>query len=264
MLVVKTGGRVIKNNLDNIITSLSKYEGKFVLVHGGGDIVSEYSKKLGIEPTFVMSPEGIRSRYTSKDELDVFVMVMSWLNKKMVTQLSKLGRFSVGIAGSDGKIVQASRKKKIVIINERGKKMMIEGGYTGRISKVDVEKLARLLDIFDSVVISPIAIDPEEGTMLNVDGDQMACAISTALKAEYLILLTDVEGVKLNGKVLKDIPVSQGKEIVERIGPGMNRKILMGIDAVSNGVRKVIISSGNVNDPISNAILENGTVIHNG
>ncbi len=60
---------------------MSKYEGKFVLVHGGGDIVSEYSKKLGIEPTFVMSPEGIRSRYTSKDELDVFVMVMSWLNK---------------------------------------------------------------------------------------------------------------------------------------------------------------------------------------
>ncbi len=142
--------------------------------------------------------------------------------------------------------------------------MMIEGGYTGRISKVDVEKLAKLLDIFDSVVISPIAIDPEEGTMLNVDGDQMAYAISTALKVEYLILLTDVEGVKLNGKVLKDIPVSQGKEIVERIGPGMNRKILMGIDAVSNGVRKVIISSGNVNDPISNAILENGTVIHNG
>ncbi len=264
MIVVKTGGRVIKNSLNRLTVSLSKLDGKFVLVHGGGDLVTEYSLKLGVEPKFVMSPEGIRSRYTSKDELDVFIMVMSWINKRIVTELIKLGRSSIGITGADGKVIEGSRKKKIVILNERGKKMIIDGGYTGKITKVDSDKLESILQIFDGIVVSPLIIDQEEGVMLNVDGDQMAYAISTTLKADYLILLTDVEGVILNDKIIRDIPLSKGKEIVKEIGPGMNRKVLMGLDAVEKGVKKVIISSGNVDDPISNALAENGTVIHNG
>ncbi|BBG24576.1 [LysW]-aminoadipate/[LysW]-glutamate kinase [Sulfuracidifex tepidarius] len=264
MIVVKTGGRVIKNNLQNLIKSLSKVNEKFVLVHGGGDLVTEYSMKLGVEPKFVTSPEGIRSRYTSKEELDVFIMVMSWINKRIVTGLVNLGRNPIGITGADGKMVIAQRKKRIVIINERGKKMIIEGGFTGKIKEVDSVKINSLLEHFDSVVMSPLAVDVEEGSMLNVDGDQMAYALSTSLKAEYLILLTDVEGVKLNDTVLKEISTTKSKEIVNQIGPGMNRKVLMGLEAVENGVKKVVISSGIIEDPISNALSENGTVIRNG
>ncbi|MEM4077128.1 MAG: acetylaminoadipate kinase, partial [Metallosphaera sp.] len=85
MIVVKIGGRVVKNALDNIIDSVASYDGKLILVHGGGDIVNDYTKRMGIEPTFVTSPEGIRSRYTSKEELDIYVMVMSLINKRIVT-----------------------------------------------------------------------------------------------------------------------------------------------------------------------------------
>lgn len=88
MIVVKAGGRVIKNNLDKIIESLSNTKEQVIFVHGGGDQVTETSKRLGIEPVFVTSPEGIRSRYTTKEELDVFIMVMSLISRQIISKLA--------------------------------------------------------------------------------------------------------------------------------------------------------------------------------
>jgi len=117
MIVVKAGGRVIKNNFDGLIESIisyvtSKKDSKLIFVHGGGDQVTELSKKLGIEPKFVTSPEGIRSRYTTKEELEVFIMVMSLISRQTVSKVSSYIP-SIGITGADGRSVIAERKRKL-------------------------------------------------------------------------------------------------------------------------------------------------------
>lgn len=260
MIVVKAGGRVIKNNLENIIESLANINDNVIFVHGGGDQVTETSKKLGIEPVFVISPEGIRSRYTTKEELEVFIMVMSLISRQIVSKLSDRKKV-IALTGADGNSVIAERKKRIVIMDERGRKRIIDGGYTGKIKEVNTSLILELLKSFNIIVFAPLAYDPSEKTLLNVDGDQMAFGIATATKADTLVLLSDVEGVLVDGKVVHSLSVNEAKELSKRIGPGMNRKVLMGAEAVENGVKKVVISSGLVNDPISNALKLNGTVI---
>jgi len=260
MIVVKAGGRVIKNNLDKLIESLANLNENAIFVHGGGDQVSETSKRLGIEPVFVTSPEGIRSRYTTKEELEVFIMVMSLISRQIVSKLSDKKK-AIALTGADGSTVVAERKKKIIVIDERGRKRMIDGGFTGKIKEVNASLILDLLKNLNLLVFAPLAYDPSEKTLLNVDGDQMAFAIATAIKADALILLSDVDGVLVDGKVVRNLNKDNAKELSKKIGPGMNRKLLMGAEAIENGVKKVIISSGLVEDPISNALKSNGTVI---
>ncbi|MEM3949359.1 MAG: acetylaminoadipate kinase, partial [Saccharolobus sp.] len=102
MIVVKIGGRVVKNSLDKVILDIVNINDKVILVHGGGDIVTDYTKRLGIEPVFVTSPEGIRSRYTTKEELEVYIMAMSLINKTITSKLCSLGKNAIGITGVDG------------------------------------------------------------------------------------------------------------------------------------------------------------------
>jgi acetylglutamate kinase len=261
MIVVKAGGRVIKQARDKVLESIGRLGEKVILVHGGGDQVTEVSKRMGVEPTFVTSPNGIRSRYTRMEELEVYVMVMGMLNKFMTGYLIKAGKRAFGMTGVDGPTLLAERKKKIVIIDERGKKRIIDGGYTGKVVQVRTESITSILEGVDVVVMSPIAVDKEEGLPLNVDGDQAAFSIASALKAESLVLLTDVEGVLMEGKVVSHLDVSQASELSSKIGPGMNRKLMMAAESVKAGVKRVTISSGLVNDPVAEAINGRGTVI---
>ncbi|MEM3833448.1 MAG: [LysW]-aminoadipate/[LysW]-glutamate kinase [Thermoprotei archaeon] len=261
VIVVKVGGRVIKNNLDKLVKSIVSYQGKLILVHGGGDQVTEYSKRMSIEPKFIMSPEGVVSRYTSREELDVYVMVMSLINKMITSMLIGFGKKVIGVTGVDGPLFTAVRKKKVIIIDERGRKRAIDGGYTGKINDVNFSLLNALLSLVDVVVISPVAIDVSERVPLNVDGDQVAKVIAISGKVEKLIFLTDVDGVIFNNKIVKHFSANEAIEMASKISPGMNRKLLMGSEAVNAGVRKVVISSGLVDDPINNALNDGGTVI---
>ncbi len=265
-IIVKIGGRVLNRNIDSIIKDIAELSKnrKVVLVHGGGDIVSEFCKRLGVEPRFVVSPEGIRSRYTDERELEVYVMVMAGkINKLIVSKFRSLGCRAVGITGADGPTLLAERKKRIVIIDERGRKRVIDGGYTGRIVSIDTELINTLLERGYIVVVSPIAID-SEGTLLNVDGDQVAYTIASALKVESLVILTDVDGVIIDNNIVKEIKTSEINKIIEKVGAGMNRKILMAEKALENGVGKIVIASGNIDNPVTNALRGGGTSIIKG
>lgn len=261
MIVIKVGGRTAQKGFDYIIEDLTKINEKVILVHGGGDQVTSLSQKLGVTPQFVQSPQGIKSRYTSREELEIFIMAMSLINKNFVTALNYKGRKTVGLTGVDGGILKAERKKKIVILDERGKKRIIEGGYTGKVKAVDVDMMKKIMEIYDIAVFAPIAFDDEGGVPLNIDGDQAAFSISSFMKADALILLTDVDGVILEGKVVDKIPSNEAKAYAEKIGPGMNRKVLMASEAILSGVKRVIISSGIRERPIARAISGEGTVI---
>lgn len=262
MIVVKAGGRALIKNRNGILDSIaSRASMGIVFVHGGGDIVTEYSKRMGIEPKFVISPQNIRSRYTDAEEMDVYNMVMSGkINKEIVAYLVSKGLKVVGLSGVDSGMLKAERKKKIVVIDERGRKRVIEGGYTGTITDVNVKLLEELIKDGYLVIISPVAIG-SEGELLNVDGDQAAAMIAKALKADALIILTDVEGLILNGSLVKELTPKEARELLPLIGPGMNRKVMLAADAVDSGVGRCIICSGLSSDPLSSLDSGSGTLI---
>lgn len=265
IVVIKIGGRALERNLDGLVESITRASrcGKIILIHGGGDQVTRVSKALGIEPRFVTSPQGIRSRYTSKEELEVFIMVMSLINKSIVTSLVKRGIRAIGIAGCDGPILEGVRKKQLVIIDERGRKRVIEGGYTGSIGRCHRERLLELLKISDVVVVSPLAIDIEEGVLLNVDGDEAAASIARCIEARGAIFVTDVPGVIIDGNVVREIRESD-KEILGKIGAGMNRKVMAALKYVGESGGKAYICDGTSGDVFEKALNGECTVITKG
>ncbi len=235
-----------------------------IFVHGGGVEVTEIAQKLGKEQRFITSPDGFRSRYTDRDTVDIYTMVMAGkLNKQIVTALESKGVRAIGLCGLDGQLIKAERKKRLVLINERGRRMAIDGGYTGRIEEINTDLLRLLMEAGYLIVVSPVAMS-EEYEPLNVDGDRTAASIAGALKADVLLLLTDIEGLMIEGKTVQRLRSTEAKEILQKIGPGMITKIHAAIEALEQGVREVIISSGTGSTPLSSALSHSvGTAIGN-
>ncbi|MDQ4072774.1 MAG: acetylaminoadipate kinase, partial [Thermoproteota archaeon] len=137
MIVVKLGGSIVEGLHPSIMSDFAEIikKEKIVVVHGGGKEVTNISHKMGKEQRFIVSPEGKRSRYTDEETSIIYTMVMSGkINKQITAMLSKRGIPSVGLTGIDGESIKAERKKKLVIVNEKGRKMIIDGGYTGKVS----------------------------------------------------------------------------------------------------------------------------------
>ena len=266
MITIKIGGSVVDNLHPTTITDIKKVaeqEG-VILVHGGGKEVTKVSEQLGKEPKFVTSPSGIKSRYTDKETAEIFTMVMSGrINKSIVRLLQKNGVNAIGLSGVDAKIIQAERKKKLLIINEKGRKQAIDGGYTGKISQVNASFIRSLLDQGLTPVISPIAIS-EESDFLNVDGDRAAAYVAGAVKADKVLFVTNVDGLLMDEKLVPKLSLAEAKEIRPKIGPGMEKKILAATEALDMGVKEALIGNGMRENPISSAIAhDNCTVIQN-
>ena len=256
MITIKIGGSVVDNLHPTTISDIKKIveqEG-VVLVHGGGKEVTKVSKELGKEPKFVVSPGGIKSRYTDKETAEIFTMVMSGkINKTIVCMLQKNGINAIGLSGIDGKIIQAERKKKLLIINEKGRKQAIDGGYTGKITNVNASLLKLLLEQGYTPVISPIAIS-EEFDCLNVDGDRAAAYVAGKIQSDKVLFLTNVDGLLMDEKLVNSLTLDEAKAIIPKIGFGMEKKILAATEALDMGVKEALIANGQRENPISAAI----------
>ena len=267
MIVIKLGGSILGSVVSPTILEdvQSKASSGLIIVHGGGDEVTEVAEKLGKQQKFIVSPEGIRSRYTDKETVEIYTMVMAGkLNKQIVATLQSRGIPAIGLSGIDASILKAKRKKKLIIVDERGRKRIVEGGFTGKIDSVNTEILKSLLEKGYTPVISPIAIG-EEYEFLNVDGDRAAAYVAGALKAEKLVFLTDVQGVRLGDQFVERLPVAEAKRMLQQIGAGMDKKVIASVEALEMGVGEAVISSGLVDYPISSAIDHKvGTVIASG
>src|SRR5215218_4290517 len=264
MIVIKIGGSVVDGLHPMTLADIKVISDKekLVFVHGGGKEVTAIATKLGKEQKFIISPDGVRSRYTDKETAEIYTMVMSGkINKAIVGMLVRQGINAVGIAGIDGGILKAERKKKLLIINERGRKMMIDGGYTGKIDSVNPALIHGLVDNGYVPVISPIALS-EEFDFLNVDGDRAAAYVAGSIKANKVIFITNVNGLMLNEKLVTSMTLDQAKAALSKIGFGMEKKVLACIEALEMGVKEAIIASGQIDNPISSAIAHsNCTVI---
>jgi len=263
--VVKIGGNTLRQgfneNLVNDLKNVSQTSG-LVLVHGGGIEVTETAEKLGKEQRFVVSPGGMRSRYTDKETVDIFVMVMAGkINKNLVAKLHGGGVNALGLSGADGGTLRAQRKKKLLIIDERGRKRAIEGGYTGKITEVNVDLLNVLLSHSYLPVVAPIALG-DNFELLNVDADRAGAFIAGSLKADKWIVLTDVPGLLLKRKVVPTLNRQEAEEMIPTIGHGMMRKVYAAVEALDLGAKEVVITSGLVENPVSSALSGGtGTVV---
>ena len=191
-------------------------------------------------------------------------MVMAGrINKTIVQMLQKNGINAVGLSGVDGKIIQAERKKKLLIVNEKGRKQAIDGGYTGKITEINSNLIRALLDQGITPVISPIAIS-EEADFLNVDGDRAAAYVAGKVGTDKVLFITNVDGLLMDDKLVTKLTLAEAKEIRPKIGPGMEKKILASTEALDMGVKEALIANGQKENPISSAIShDNCTVIRN-
>lgn len=264
MITIKIGGSVVDDLHPSTILDIKKFvesEG-VVLVHGGGKEVTKVCKQLGKEIKFVTSPSGIKSRYTDKETIEIFTMVMAGrINKTIVQMLQKNGINAIGLSGVDAKIIQAERKKKLIIINEKGRKQAIDGGYTGKIKEINSSLIKNLLEQGLTPVISPIAIG-EESEFLNVDGDRAAAYIAGKIGSDKVLFITNVDGLLMDDKLVTKLTLAEAKEIRPKVGPGMEKKILASAEALDMGVKEALIANGQKENPISAALAhDNCTVI---
>ena len=264
MIVIKIGGSVVDGLHESTMHDLKDIVSheKVILVHGGGKEVTSIAEKLGKEQKFVVSPGGIRSRYTDKETAQIYTMVMSGkINKEIVLMLQKNGINAIGLSGVDGAIIKAERKKKLIIIDERGRKVAIDGGYTGKITTVNSSLLQAVIESGYVPIVSPVALS-EDFDLLNVDGDRAAAYVAGSVKADRVIFITNVNGLMMDNKLVTKLNVSEAKKILPKIGFGMEKKVLACTEAVSMGVKEAIIASGQVSNPISSALKhDNCTVI---
>ena len=243
IVVVKYGGNAMTNEklkqaVMNDIVLLSLVGVKVVLVHGGGPEISEMLKKLQIESRFI---GGLR--YTDQDTVDVVKMVLAGkVNKELVNLLSRSKGNAVGLCGIDGDMLRAERK-----VGPNGEDL----GFVGDIVKVNEKPILDALADGYIPVIATVASD-EFGQTYNINADTAAARIAAQLKAENLILMTDIAGLlrdKDDPSTLipyvnvSEVPFLKRKGI---ISGGMIPKIECCVEAVRRGVKKTAIIDGRI------------------
>ena len=267
MIVVKVGGNV-GLDIDAVcadIAGVVQDGEQIVLVHGGSHETSIISEKLGHPPRFVTSVSGHVSRYTDRETLEIFIMVVAGrINKLLVERLQRQGVNAIGLSGLDGRLLEGARKKALRIV-ENGKRKVLRGDYSGKIEQVNSALLWSLLETGYVPVVAPVVIS-YEGEALNVDGDRVAAAIATALKAHTLVVLTNVPGLLREfpdeSTLIPHIPLAQAAEHLDRYAQGrMKKKLLGAIEALRGGVGKVVIADGRLAQPLARALSGQGTVI---
>ncbi|MCM1287644.1 MAG: acetylglutamate kinase [Clostridium sp.] len=241
-VVVKYGGSaMIDDNLKyNVIkdVALLKLVGlKPIIVHGGGKEISAWMNKIGKESEFI---NGLR--VTDEETLAVAEMVLSKVNKSLVAMMEQLGLKAVGISGKDGGLLQV--KKKL----SSGKDI----GYVGEVVVSDCTILDTLIENDFIPVVAPIGLGVEDYHGYNINADDAACAIATALNAEKLVFLTDIEGVFVDPEdkstLISEMSIAEAQEFIDKgiVGGGMLPKLTNCIDAMKNGVSRVHMLDGRV------------------
>lgn len=239
VVVVKYGGnaminQTLKEQVMEDMVLLHLIGVKVVLVHGGGPEISEMMTKLGKEAKFV---DGLR--VTDKETVDIVQMVLAGkINKSLVNYLEMKGGKAMGVSGIDGQLIKAKMKNEKL-------------GYVGEITNVNIKCVEDLLENGYIPVISTIGCD-DEGNVYNINGDTAAARIAGALKAERLIMMTDIAGILKDkddsATLIPQITISEAKKLFDDgiIQGGMIPKVNCCIDAIGHGVKNVIIMDGRI------------------
>src|SRR5262245_25874132 len=249
--VIKLSGKVTENreNLISLAEELALLHQvgiRICVIHGGGKQLSELASKLGVEQTII---EG--RRVTDDATLDMAKMVFAGkINTDILAALRHRGIEAVGLSGIDGNIVHAERRPPKEIINrETGERDKVDFGHVGDVVKINSRLLTVLLDHGYLPVISSLGAD-SEGTVFNINADTIAAEIAVQLKAEKLILLSDVDGIYLSAgdpnTKLSRLTAAEASELISsgKASGGMIPKLQSITALLRRGVHSAHVISG--------------------
>ena len=261
IIVVKYGGNAmisdeLRETVINDIVLMKCIGFKPIVVHGGGPYISSFLDKLGEKSEFI---NGLR--YTDKKTMEVVQMVLGGkVNKDLVTLIERAGGKSIGLCGLDGSLLKARKLESEVDL-----------GYVGEVTSVNTEAVTMALDAGYIPVIGSMAIGEDGNDLYNINADTCAAKIASALKAEKLILLTDVVGVLKDPKDptsllsvlrLHEIPKLTLQGVIKG---GMIPKIQCCVESVRMGVERAHIIDGRVPHSLLLELFSNdgiGTMIY--
>lgn len=245
--VIKYGGHAmedkeLKQHFARDIVLLKFVGMNPVVVHGGGPQIGEMLKRLGVTSRFVRG-----MRVTDAQTMDVVEMVLGKINQEIVTLLSQQGGKAVGLSGKDGELIIA--RKMLLTVTENGQPPTTHDiGQVGEVVGVNPQVIHALTEANFIPVIAPVGVGPD-GTPYNINADLVAGKVAEALRAEKLILLTDVEGIKSkDGTLIPTLASEQAEVLIEdgTIGEGMIPKVECCITALRGGVKKTHVIDGRV------------------
>ena len=239
VVVIKYGGNAmineeLKEQVMEDIVLLSLIGVQVVLVHGGGPEITEMMDKIGKQNEWV---DGLR--VTDKESTEIVQMVLAGkINKSLVNLLETKGGKAMGICGIDGQMIKAEMKDKRL-------------GYVGKITEVNVEPIADLIEKGYTPVVSTLGCDMQ-GNVYNINADTAAAHIAGAIGADRFFLMTDIEGILRDkndcNSLISLIDTKEAEELTKQgvISGGMIPKVECCLEALNHGVDKVTIMDGRV------------------
>ncbi len=259
IVVVKYGGNAmineeLKQAVMSDIVLLSLVGIKVVLVHGGGPEITDMCKRMNIESRFV---NGLR--YTDADTAEIVQMVLCGkINKNLVTLMAKHGGKALGLSGMDAGLIKAKKLEGEVDL-----------GFVGDITAINTQPIIDALNNGYIPIVATVGAD-EDGQAYNINADTAAAAIAAELKAENVILMTDIKGLLRDKNdettLIPEVRVSEVPALIRQgiISGGMIPKIECCVESVRRGVKKAVIIDGRTPHSILFEILSDegvGTMI---
>lgn len=242
IIVVKYGGNAmiseeLRETVINDIILMKCVGIEPVVVHGGGPDISGFIDKLGKKSEFI---NGLR--YTDEDTMEIVQMVLGGkVNKNLVSLIEKFGGKAIGLCGMDGSLLKAKKLESDVDL-----------GYVGEVTEVNTDVLKMAMNSGYIPVVGSVALGEDDNKAYNINADICASKIAAALKAERLMLLTDVRGVLMDPKdpssLLSVLRLHQIPKLCIQgvIKGGMIPKIDCCVEAVRMGVEKATIIDGRI------------------
>ncbi|HOA52736.1 MAG TPA: acetylglutamate kinase [Thermogutta sp.] len=243
--VIKLGGSVMEDEraMSHLLLDILFMETvgmQPVVVHGGGAAISRAMKKAGIQPRFVQG-----RRYTDPETLEIVEQVLAYeINEKLAQEIEKLGGRAQPLNFRTKNVLFG---KKLVLTDESGNP--IDLGLVGEVTRVDSDVILDLCTRGVVPVIPSMCLD-EEGTKLNVNADTAATAVARAVRAEKLVFLSDVNGVRLRkddpDSLIHSLTAAQARELIRQgvIEEGMIPKVEACLETLEHGVNKIHIIDG--------------------
>lgn len=267
-LVIKVGGGagVDVDAVCQDVAALVQEGHRVVLVHGTSAAVDTLAARMGVPARTLQSPSGHVSRYTDPETLEIYTMAAAGkVNKGIVATLQALGVNAIGLSGVDGRLMMAKRKDAVRAIDPAtGRQRIVRDDFTGRVEQVNGTLLSMLLDAGYIPVVAPLAMG-EQCEQLNIDGDRAAAQVAGAIRAESLIILTNVPGLLANfpdeTSLVRHVPRSGIDRALEMAGGRMKKKVLAAQEAIEAGVGRIILGDSRRASPIRGALQGEGTVI---
>ena len=248
-VVVKYGGNAmidetLKQSFARDIVLMKLVGINPVIVHGGGPQIGSLLKKIGKESEFIQG-----MRVTDAETMDVVEMVLGGLvNKDIVNLINQNGGKAIGLTGKDGQLLHARKLKVTQLSPDLQQPEIIDIGHVGEVARINTQVLDMLTNSDFIPVIAPIGVG-EDGASYNINADLVAGKVAEVLRAEKLILLTNIAGLMdKNGDILTGLTTQQVDELIAdgTIYGGMLPKIQCALDAVHAGVTSAHIIDGRV------------------